>query len=110
MLKKINNILLTVFAVGIIVCLFAGGLSLFGYIIAMFIGGETATNMCLFIFKTYLPWVIKFTSIFTAVGLVAMYLSKTKALTVSSDTQAKEQNISETKAEDVSIFDSSNIK
>ena len=102
MLKKITNILLTVFSVGIIVCLFAGGLSLVGYIIAMFIGGETATEMCLFIFKTYLPWVIKFTTIFTAIGLLAMYLSKTKALTVSASEQQEEaaaENAVETKAE-----------
>lgn len=92
MLKKITNILLTVFSVGIIVCLFAGGLSLVGYVVAMFIGGETATEMCLFIFKTYLPWVIKFTTIFTAIGLLAMYLSKTKALTVSASEKNEETN------------------
>ena len=94
MLKKITNVLLTVFSVGIIVCLFAGGLSLIGYIIAMFIGGETATEMCLFIFKTYLPWVIKFTSIFTAIGLLAMYLSKAKALTVSSSNKEDDTKVS----------------
>ena len=106
MLKKITNVLLTVFSVGIIVCLFAGGLSLIGYIIAMFIGGETATEMCLFIFKTYLPWVIKFTSIFTAIGLIAMYLSKAKALTVSSSNQEDDTKVSaenETENGDIAV-------
>ena len=106
MLKKITNVLLTVFSVGIIVCLFAGGLSLIGYIIAMFIGGETATEMCLFIFKTYLPWVIKFTSIFTAIGLLAMYLSKAKALTVSSSNKEDDTKVSaenETENGDIAV-------
>ena len=39
------------------------------------------TALCLWVFKTYLPWVIKATSIFTLIGLIGMYLSKQKALT-----------------------------
>ena len=85
-MKKISNILLYIFAVGIIICLFAGTLSLLGYIIAIIIGGETATNLCLFIFKTYFPLIIKVTSIITGIGLLGMYFSKQKSLTiVSSD-------------------------
>lgn len=84
-MKKISNVLLTIFAVGVILALFAGGLSLIGYIIAMFIGGETATTLCVFIKNEYLPWVIRFTSIFTGIGLIGMYFSKQKALTVASE-------------------------
>lgn len=80
-MKKITNILLKIFAYGIIACLFAGGLSLVGYIVALIIGGESAVALCLWVFKSYLPWVIKATSIFTLVGLIGMYLSKQKALT-----------------------------
>ena len=61
----------------------------------MFVGGETATEMCAWIFKTYLPWVIKATSIFTGIGLITMYLSKQKALTVSND---KKEDTEATKA------------
>ena len=82
-MKKITDIMLTVFGIGILVCLLAGALSFAAYIVAMCIGGETATKICEFVFKTYLPWVIKITSIFTAIGLIAMYLSKKKALVVS---------------------------
>ena len=85
MIKKLTSLFLSIFSIGMIVCLFAGGLSLVGYIVALFIGGEAATELCVFIFKTYLPWVIKFTSIFAGFGLVGMYLNKTKALTVSGD-------------------------
>lgn len=91
MIKKISDILLTVFAVGLIICLFAGGLSLLGYVIALFIGGETATKLCIFVFDSYLPWVIKFTSVFTGIGLIGMYLTKQKALTVSSEEDKEEQ-------------------
>ena len=74
-MKKFTDILLKVFAYGIIACLFAGGLSLVGYLIALIIGGESAIALCLWVFKSYLPWVIISTSIFTLVGLIGMYLS-----------------------------------
>ena len=79
-MKKFTDILLKVFAYGIIACLFAGGLSLVGYLIALIIGGESAIALCLWVFKSYLPWVIISTSIFTLVGLIGMYLSKQKTL------------------------------
>lgn len=84
-MKKIADVLLKIFAYGVIACLFAGGLSLVGYLVAMVIGGETATSMCLWVFKTYLPWVIKFTSVFTGIGLIGMYLGKQKALTAKTE-------------------------
>ncbi len=80
-MKKTSEVLLKIFSYGIIACLFAGGLSLVGYFIGLIIGGEGATNLCAWVYKTYLPWVIKATSIFTGIGLLGMYLSKQKALT-----------------------------
>lgn len=84
-MKKLTDVLLKIFSYSIIACLFAGGISLIGYIVALIIGGESATAMCLWVFKSYLPWVIKATSIVTAIGLLGMYLSKQKALTVKKD-------------------------
>ncbi len=84
-MKKVSDWLLKIFAYGILVCLFAGGLSLVGYIIGLIIGGENATNLCAWVFKTYLPWVIKATSVFTGIGLIGMYLSKQKALTAKAE-------------------------
>lgn len=83
-MKKVNGVLLKIFAYGIIACLFAGGLSLVGYLVGLIIGGEAATNLCAWVFKTYLPWVIKATSVFTGIGLLGMYLSKQKALTAAT--------------------------
>lgn len=84
-MKKLSNVLLTVFAVGILACLFAGGLSLFGYAAALLIGGETAEALCTFIFKTWLPVVIKLTSAVTGTGLAGMYFSRQTALAVTTE-------------------------
>lgn len=84
-MKKISDVLLKIFAIGITVCLFAGGLSFLAYIIGLIIGGESATALCAFTFKSYLPWVIKITSVFTGIGLIGMYLGKKKALTVQTE-------------------------
>ncbi len=90
-MKKIADVLLTIFSIGIILALFAGGASVIIYIVAMFIGGEAATEICTTVFKEYLPWVIKFTSIFTLVGFVGMYFAKVKALTVGT-TKSEEES------------------
>lgn len=75
-IKLVTDIILTIFSIGVTLCLFAGGLALVGFLVALCIGGETAANLSVFIHKTYFPWVITFTSVFVAFGLVGMYLKK----------------------------------
>ena len=70
-----------VFGYGIMICLFAGGMTVFGYIAAMIIGGETAVAICTFIYKTVIPYIIKGSTLMVLVGLVAMYLNGETALT-----------------------------
>ena len=82
-MKKVSKVLLTIFSVGVLLALFAGALSLVGYIAAMIIGGETAAKMCAFIFTEYFPWVIRCSSIAVGCGLIGMYLQKKKALVVN---------------------------
>ena len=89
-MNKIADILLTVFSICILLCLFAGALSLVGYIVVLIIGGEMATNICSFIFSSYLPWVIRITSISTGIGLIGMYLSKIKALSLETKEEKTE--------------------
>ncbi len=91
-MKKISDILLKIFAIGIIAVLFAGGISLLGYIVAILIGGEVATQICTFIFKTYFPYVIRITSFFTGIGLLGMYLNRQKALIVEVDNKKEEKS------------------
>lgn len=84
-MKKASKVLLTVFSIGVLLTLFAGALALAGYVAALFIGGETATELCAFIYKDYFPWVIRICSISVGLGLLGMYLSKVKALTITDD-------------------------
>lgn len=79
--KKISAVLRTVFGYGIMMCLFAGGLTFFGYIVAMFIGGETATDICVFIYKKIIPVIIYTSTVMVLLGLVVMYLNGETALT-----------------------------
>lgn len=84
-MKRVSNILLYIFAAGVLLSVFAGALSFVVYVIALIIGGDMATEICFFTFKSYLPWVIKFTSFFVWLGLLGMYLSKMKALAMNDE-------------------------
>lgn len=89
-MKGIGAFLVKVFAYGITGCLFAGGLSFLGYLIGIMVGGEFAEYICEWLFNTYLFWVIKFTSGFTGIGLLGMYVCGQKALTFSAEQMEKE--------------------
>lgn len=81
-MKKAVDTMLWIFGVGVMVCLFAGGLAFLGFGVALCIGGEAATATCVFIHKTYFPYVIRFTSVFVGIGLLGMYLGRVKALSL----------------------------
>ncbi len=88
-LKKISNVLSTVFGYGIMLSLFVGGLTFFGYLIALFIGGDIATEICTFLYKTILPIVIKTSTIMVLLGIVIMYLNGEVALTSNKKKASK---------------------
>lgn len=88
-MKKVVDILLWIFGIGMALCLIAGGLAVLGFIVALFVGGDLATEMCLFIHKMYFPYVIQFTSVFVGVGLLGMYLGRLKALSLKADGNQK---------------------
>ena len=81
-MKKTADILLWVFGVGVMACLFAGGLAFLGFAVALCVGGDWATELSVFIHKTYFPYVIQFTSVFVGIGLLGMYLRRVKALSL----------------------------
>jgi len=89
--KKISKVLKTIFGYGIMLCLFAGGLTFFGYVAAIIIGGETATAICVFIYKTIIPVIIYASTSLVLLGLVAMYLNGEVALTASKKKTVKHQ-------------------
>ena len=80
-LKKISDVFKIIFGYGIMIVLFAGGLTFFGYIAALIIGGETATNICTWIYKSFIPIIIYASTVLILFGLVTMYLAGEKALT-----------------------------
>jgi len=90
-MKKVSSIFLYIFAVGVILAVLAGALSLLGYVAAMIIGGETAANICNFIYSQYFPMVIRIGSISVGFGLLGMYLQKMKALSMNDQNNGAEK-------------------
>jgi len=80
-LKKITKVFKLIFGYGIMLVLFAGGLTFFGYVAALIIGGDTATAICDWIYKSFIPVIVYISTILILFGLVTMYLSGEKALT-----------------------------
>lgn len=89
--KKISNVLRTIFGYGIMICLFAGGLTFFGYLAALFIGGDTATKICEVIYKTIIPYIIYTSTSLVLLGLVVMYLNGEMALTADKKKTSKHE-------------------
>ncbi len=89
--KKIAAVLKTIFGYGIMISLFGGGLTFFGYVAALIIGGDTAAAICAFIKDTILPVIIYISTIMVVLGLVAMYLDGEKALTADKKKSSKHE-------------------
>ena len=79
-LKRISDVCKLIFGYGIMIILFAGGLTFFGYLAALIIGGETATAICTWIYKSCVPVMIYTSTILILFGLVTMYMAGEKAL------------------------------
>lgn len=79
--KKISEVCKIIFGYGIMIVLFAGGLTFFGYLLALLIGGETATAICTWIYKSFIPVIIYASTVLILFGLATMYLAGEKALT-----------------------------
>ena len=79
--KKIADVMKLIFGSGIMIVLFAGGLTFFGYVIALIVGGGTAANICTWIYKSFIPVIIYASTVLILFGLVTMYIAGEKALT-----------------------------
>ena len=89
-LKKLSDVFKLIFGYGIMIVLFAGGLTFFGYLIALIIGGEKATAICTWIFNNFIPTIIILSTILILFGLFTMYLAGEKALTPGRKNAANE--------------------
>ena len=90
-LLKISNVLKTIFGYGIMISLFAGGLTFFGYLAALIIGGSTATAICTVLYKTIIPIIIYISTVMVLLGLLAMYLAGETALTPDKKKASKHE-------------------
>lgn len=79
--KKVSSVCRMIFGYGILLCLFAGGATFFGYLAALMIGGESAAVICAFIYKNVMPAIIRISTAMVLLGLVTMYLNGEVALT-----------------------------
>ena len=80
LLKRVSDVCKMVFGYGIMIVLFAGGLTFFGYLAALIIGGDTATAICSWLYKSFIPIIIYASTILILLGIVSMYLAGEKAL------------------------------
>ncbi len=90
--KKLSNVLKTIFGYGIMISLFAGGLTFFGYVAALCIGGDVAAAICAVIYKHIVPAIIYLAVCMVLLGLVAMYLAGEIALTPEKKPARKPDN------------------
>ena len=82
-MKKASEICKLIFGWGMLITLCIGGLTFFGYVAALIIGGDTASEICTFIYQKIIKVMIYTTTALVLFGLVAMYLGGEVALTTS---------------------------
>ena len=90
-MKKISEVCKLIFGYSILVTLLVGGLTFFGYVAALIVGGETAATICHVIYKKIVPVMIYVNTTTVLFGLVAMYLAGELALTPSKKKGMKEK-------------------
>lgn len=79
-MKKISDVCKLIFGYGIMIVLFAGGLTFFGYVFALIVGGELSVTICTFIYKEFIPIIIYASTILVLFGLLSMYIAGEIAL------------------------------
>jgi len=89
--KKISNILKYIFGIGIMISLFAGGITFFAYLVALIIGGETATAICIFVYEKIIPIIIYLSTSMVLLGIIAMYFAGEYALTSKKQDAVKHE-------------------
>lgn len=91
-IKKPVNICKIIFGYGIMISLFVGGLTFVGYLIAIIVGGETATAICAFMKSYIIPFVTYLGTVMVLFGLILMYLSGEVALSASKKKKDKNKD------------------
>ncbi len=93
-LNKVVSVLKVIFGWGVMLSLFAGGLTFFGYVAALIIGGGEGgigAEICRIISKEITPVITYVSTCCVLLGLLTMYLSGDKALTVGKKEASKHE-------------------
>ncbi len=96
-MKKISNVCKLIFGWGIMITLFVGGLTFFGYVAALIVGGDGAVGICNFLYKKIIPVMIYSTTVLVLFGLVTMYLAGEVALAPSKKKAPEKKETSDGK-------------
>lgn len=84
MRQKLYDLLNKIYGILMTISFFAGFLPILPFVVALCIGGDTATNLATFLYKEYYKWVILGASVSVLIGLIAMYVGKKEGLSVKS--------------------------
>lgn len=93
-LNKVASVLKFIFGWGVMLSLFAGGLTFFGYLVALIIGGGEGgigAEICRVISKEITPVITYVSTSCVLLGLLTMYLSGEQALTVGKKEASKHE-------------------
>ena len=74
MKDKLVNVIKIIFGIGTVICLLVGGLSFFGYLAAIIIGGDTAASICKFIYKDMYPILVLISTSMIILGVIKLYI------------------------------------
>ena len=72
--SKVSSALETLIGILLAICLFIGALGFFGYIAAFITGGETAQEICTFVYKTFYGTLIKISTVTTIICFALIYI------------------------------------
>lgn len=73
-LIKFADVIKIIFGYGIMISLLAGGLTFFGYVVALCIGGDVAGVICAVIYKHIYPVLVVLSTSMIVLGLIRMYI------------------------------------
>ena len=100
-LEKTCKVLGVIYGYGILITLFAGGLTFFGYVVALCVGGDVAAKICEILYKHVFKYIIIASSCVVILGIIKMYLSGEVALSIEKkkkESKAKKQKKADKKA------------
>lgn len=86
-LDKIADVIKVVFGYAIWFCLMFGGITFFGYLVALICGGNTAALICDIIYNKLYPILVIISTTAILLGLINIYITNSHDLTGKKDSK-----------------------